>query len=50
MKEYYPSFVPAEAVFQFLQVFEKSTLNIENMNTDLCNAFQELKESVDERQ
>ena len=50
MKEYYPSFVPTETVFKFLQVFEKSILNIENMNIDLCNAFQELKESVVERQ
>jgi hypothetical protein len=50
MIEYYPSFVATETVIKFLQVFERSTLNIENMNTDLCNAFQELKESIDERQ
>jgi hypothetical protein len=38
-----------ETIVKFIHEFERRTLNNENMNIDLCNAFQELKESIDER-
>ena len=33
MKEYYPSFFSTETIVKFIQVFERSTLNNENMKS-----------------
>ena len=48
MKEYYHSLVDSEKLMRFLQVIERCTSNNENMDIDILNAIQDLKENIEE--